>query len=228
MRVALFDIDGTLLDSLGAGRRAMEAALVETFGTPGPADYRYDGKTDRQIVREQMREAGHDDAAIDARMDEVFARYLAGLADEVAAGTVRRLAGVAEVLDALEPREDVVLGLLTGNVAEGAAVKLRAAGLAVERFVVCAYGSDHESRLELPGIARQRAVRRLGRDVGAEQLVIIGDTPLDIACAHHGGARAVAVGTGHYSVETLAEHAPARVLADLADAERAVEAILRA
>lgn len=222
-RIALFDIDGTLLASGGAGRRAMERALLATFGSVGPADYRYDGKTDRQIVRELMRADGHADDAIDAGMDAVFARYLDGLGAEVAA--VERLPGVGPLLDALEARDDVVLGLLTGNVEHGARAKLGAAGLDHARFVVVAYGSDHEHRPELPRIARERAVARLGCDVPRDALVIIGDTPLDVACAHAQGARAVAVATGRFGVAELASHGPAAVLEDLGDLARAIEAI---
>lgn len=223
-RIALFDIDGTLLASGGAGRRAMERALVATFGTAGPADYRYDGKTDRQIVRELLQAEGLADPDINAGMDRVFTRYLAGLDTEVAEG-VRTLPGVGPLLDALDARTDVVLGLLTGNIESGARAKMGAAGLDITRFPVAAYGSDHEHRPELPRIARARAVAHLGRDVPAEALVIIGDTPLDVACAHAQGARAVAVATGRFTVEQLAAHAPAVVLEDLGDLGRALEAI---
>lgn len=226
MRVALFDIDGTLLASGGAGRRAMERALREIFGGVGPDGYAYDGKTDRQIVRELMRGDGHDDATIEARMPRVFARYLEELAVETESSPIRALPGVEAVLDALDGRDDVVLGLLTGNIVEGAEVKLRAAGIDTGRFRVAAYGSDHEHRPELPRIARERVMRTLGREVPREALVVIGDTPLDIGCAHAQGARAIAVATGRYDTDALAAHAPAAVFADLADVDRVVERIL--
>lgn len=226
MRIALFDIDGTLLASGGAGRRAMERALREVFGGVGPAGYAYDGKTDRQIVRELMRGDGHDEATIDAGMPRVFARYLEGLRAEASSASIRALPGVLAVLDALEGREDVVLGLLTGNIVDGAAMKLGAVGLDVARFRVAAYGSDHEHRPELPRIARERAEHTLGRAVPRDALVVIGDTPLDIGCAHAQGARAIAVATGRFSTDALAAHGPAAVLADLADVERVVETIL--
>jgi phosphoglycolate phosphatase len=230
VRVALFDIDGTLLSTRGAGRRAMEAALVEHFGTRGPDGYRYDGKTDKQIARDLMRAAGFDDTEIDARMPAVLAQYLRGLHDELALApdTITLHTGVAELIDTLTARADVVVGLLTGNIEGGARAKLTAARLGPERFRVGAFGSDHERRDALPAIAQARAAALLGRDVSGEALVIIGDTPNDIACGRGVRARAIAVATGHFGVEALAAHAPAAVFADLGDTARVVEAIVGA
>lgn len=226
-KLVLFDIDGTLLWSDGAGRRAMEASLRATFGCTGPTWYRYDGKTDRQIVRELMRAEGFADAEIDARMPQVVETYVAQLREELAAphARVRALAGVVELLDALTAREDRVLGLLTGNVEPGAALKLGAAGLDPRRFPVGAFGSDHEVRDMLPAIAQRRARERLGHDLPGESLVIIGDTPSDIACGRGVCARAIAVATGHYTTAQLAEHAPAAVFADLSDTTAVLAAI---
>ncbi|AHG90089.1 hypothetical protein J421_2552 [Gemmatirosa kalamazoonensis] len=227
-RLVLFDIDGTLLWGDGVGRRAMEGALTRVFGSTGDPRYRYDGKTDIQIARELMRQEGHADHAIDARLDELFALYLAGLREELASGTrhVRRLPGVGELLDALERRSDVVLGLLTGNVAEGAAAKLHAAGIDFSRFRVNAFGSDHEHRPRLPEIAQRRARESLGVDLTGHAIVVIGDTPADIDCARSVGARTIAVATGRYSVEELAAHGPSAVFADLSDTDAVIAAIM--
>lgn len=230
MKVVLFDIDGTILWSRGAGSRSMGRALGAVFGATHPADYRYDGKTDRQIVREILRFAGYSDGDVDARMADVLERYLHELGIELsgdAHGTTL-LPGVREILDAIEERDDVVLGLLTGNVAEGAQGKLRAAGLDPTRFVVGAFGSDHEHRPELPAIARERASALLGRDVPGTACVIIGDTPSDVACGRGIGARAIAVATGHYDAATLAACDPHAVFADLSDTEAVLRAILDA
>lgn len=226
-RLVLFDIDGTLLHSHGAGRRAMEAALLECFGTKGSPTYRYDGKTDRQIVRDLMRGAGFEDAFIDTRMPDVMVTYVAGLQREIAAPhtKVEALAGVMQLLDALVHRERCIVGLLTGNLEPGAQQKLNAAGIGFERFVVGAFGSDHEVRAELPAIAQQRARERLGVHVHGSDMVIVGDTPSDIQCGRPIGARAVAVATGHYSMELLAEHRPDAVFTDLSDTEAVLEAI---
>jgi phosphoglycolate phosphatase-like HAD superfamily hydrolase len=227
-RLVLFDIDGTLLWSDGAGRRAMQRALTHVFGSAGSPEYRYDGKTDRQIVRELMRAEGHADDHIDGGMVQLVEHYLEGLRGELAEGTrnVRVLPGVPEVLDVLEARDDVVLGLLTGNLEAGAATKLGAAGIDIGRFRVNAFGSDHERRGDLPAVAVARARELLGLDVPGERVVIIGDTPADIECGRDIGARAIAVATGRYDVATLQSHAPAAVFEDLADTDAVVRAIL--
>ncbi len=159
MRLVLFDIDGTLLSSEGLGRASMQRALAEVFGSPGNPSYRYDGKTDKQIVRDVMRLEGHTDEHIDSRMEKLIELYLDGLRSGAASGkfNVRPLEGVVAVLDALEACKDVVLGLLTGNVEPGARVKLTAAGIDPDRFRINAFGSDHEHRPQLPAIAQRRA-----------------------------------------------------------------------
>lgn len=230
MKIALFDIDGTILWSHGAGRRSMERALGTVFGSAGPRDYRYDGKTDKQIVRETMRAAGFTDAEVDARMDDVIEAYVAELAAELADGDHRStlLPGVAALLDAVEARDDVMLGLLTGNVARGAERKLRAVGLEIARFAVGAFGSDHELRHELPAIARSRASIALGRDVRGADCVVIGDTPSDVACARPIGARTIAVATGSYDVGQLDACRPDALFANLTDTAAVLAAILDA
>ncbi|MGH6692816.1 MAG: HAD family hydrolase [Gammaproteobacteria bacterium] len=226
-RLVLFDIDGTLLTSHGAGRRAMEAALIDTFGSKGHATYRYDGKTDRQIVRDLMRAEGFDDALIDARMQEVLDAYVAGLRREIAAAHTRveAMTGVIELLDALGHRSHCIIGLLTGNLEPGAEHKLNAAGIAFGRFSVGAFGSDHEVRAELPAVAQRRTRERLGIQVDGGAMVIIGDTPADITCGRPIGARSIAVATGHYTIDALAEHQPDAVFSDLGDTEAVLAAI---
>lgn len=226
-RLVLFDIDGTLLHSHGAGRRAMEAALILTFGTLGSTSYRYDGKTDRQIVRDLMRAAGFDDATIDARLPQVLEAYVDGLQQELMLPQTRveALAGVIALLDALVHRRHCTVGLLTGNLEPGARHKLNAAGIAFDRFALGAYGSDHEIRSELPAVAQRRARERLGLELAGQAMVIIGDTPADIQCGRPIGARAIGVATGQYSVAALTEHAPDAVFRDLSDTEAVLEAI---
>ena len=229
MKLVLFDIDGTILWTDGAGRRAIHAALIEVFGSTGPADYWFDGKTDRQIVRDLMRLEGHDDAWIDERMEALLERYAENLARELAnpAHAARLYAGVPDLLDALEARGDVILGLLTGNLEVGARGKLRAVGIDPARFRVGAYGSDHELRPELPAIAQRRASESLGIALAGEDIVVIGDTPADIACGRSIGARAIGVATGRFSVAELREHQPAAVFADLTDTAEVVACIVR-
>ena len=226
--VVLFDIDGTLLWSDGAGRRAIQLALTEVFGSVGPANHRFDGKTDKQIVRELMTLAGHERAAIDERMDRVITLYVDALRDALRnpSHPPQRLAGVPELLDALEARDDIVLGLLTGNVEPGADAKLRAVGIDPARFRVTAYGSDHEDRPELPPIARRRAAALLGGEIAGDRFVVIGDTPADMTCGRGIGARAIGVATGRYGVDELLSHGASAAFPNLSDTEALVSAIV--
>jgi len=156
--------------------------------------------------------------------------YLEGLREGAKSGkfNVQPLAGVPEILDALEARDDVVLGLLTGNIAPGARIKLTAAGIDPDRFRVNAFGSDHEHRPELPGIAQRRASEVLGLSIAGERVVVIGDTPADIACGRSLGARSIGVASGHYTVDQLMAHNPHAALPSLADTQQALEAIMDA
>ena len=230
MRIVLFDIDGTLLRSGGIGRVAMEHALTKVFGASGSMDYRYDGKTDRQIVRETMRLEGFTDDQIDAQMDDLLAAYVSALEAELATGqrSVLLLDGVAELLDQLDREKQVVVGLLTGNIHQGARAKLSAAGIDLDRFRVTAFGSDHELRPELPAVAQRRASELLGVDIQGNKVIIVGDTPADIECGQAIGARAIGVATGRYSVEQLSKYNPYAVFETLADTPAVLESIMNA
>jgi phosphoglycolate phosphatase len=229
VKLVLFDIDGTILWSDGAGRRAMTEALMNVFGGAGPTDYHYDGKTDPQIVRDLMRADGHTDDIIDERIDPLMQRYLGGLERELAGGTRAHVFdGVRDLFDLLEERGDVILGLLTGNLREGAAIKLRAAGIDISRFKVCAFGSDHHARAELPALAQRRAKEDLGLDIPGDHVFVIGDTPADITCGQGIGARAIAVATGRYTPEELARHHPYALFSSLADTAAVMKVIVDA
>jgi len=228
--LVLFDIDGTLLLSDGAGRRAITRALAEVFGAAGPRDYHFDGKTDPQIVREMMRLCDVSDEKIDAGMQRLFLRYVECLHEELRAPGHRpyTLPGVPALLDALEEQGDVVLGLLTGNLLDGASAKLRAVGIDVARFRVGAYGSDHEHRTELPAVAVARARAATGVSFGAGSVVVIGDTPADLTCGRGVGARAIGVATGRFPVDELSRHGPYAVFEDLTRTDAVVRAIVGA
>jgi phosphoglycolate phosphatase len=227
-KLVLFDIDGTILLTAGAGKRAFNRALTDVFGCTGPEDHAFGGKTDPQIARELMRIEGKADEHIDERMDDLLTRYVGYLHEELDAspGAVEVMPGIRELIEALEARDDVIVGLLTGNHIAGARVKLEAANIGIERFQVGAYGSDHEVRGELPAVAQRRAREQLGVDVAGNDVVVIGDTPADIDCGRAIGARAIAVATGHFSVQELAEHNPAALFEDLSDTHAAMSAIL--
>ena len=135
--------------------------------------------------------------------------------------------------DALErlregARSNVILGLLTGNLEQGARAKLEAVGLEPARFRVGAFGSDHEQRPELPAIARERTRRQLGVDVSGDSMVVIGDTPADLTCGLSIGASAIGVATGRYSVQQLMQHNPLAVFSDLSDTRAITRAIIGA
>ena len=229
-KLVLFDIDGTILLSAGAGRRAITAAIGEVVGdAAGFGQIRFDGKTDPQIVTEMLEVAGQTGPHPPERVTAICRRYVELLADELERHSTRTtiMPGVLELLDRLESLEGVVLGLLTGNVAEGARLKLQAAGLDHGRFRVGAYGSDSVHRAELPPIAALRAEPYFGRVPRGADVVIIGDTPADIACGECIDARAVAVATGGYSVPDLAACGPHAVFEDLSDTDRVIDAIFR-
>jgi phosphoglycolate phosphatase-like HAD superfamily hydrolase len=226
MKLVLFDVDGTLLTASGAGRRALDRALRDVYGTAGPIDaYDFRGGTDPQIVWDLLRLADIDDEAIAAREAALYRRYEALLEAEVGDGRgVRLYPGVRELIEALVARADAVVGLLTGNIEAGARIKLRSTGL-WPHFRLGAYGSDDADRTRLPRVAAGRAEALVGRAFGGPDTVIIGDTPRDIGCARAFGARAIAVATGWHSVEDLATHRPDRVFADFSDREPALAAI---
>jgi phosphoglycolate phosphatase-like HAD superfamily hydrolase len=230
MRLVLFDIDGTILLTDGAGRRAIHRALLELVGAAGPiGDHRFDGKTDPQIVRELLSLAGHGDTGMQERIQAVCTRYLELLEDELMRPTQTRvMAGVRELLAALvepEAAGAALVGLLTGNLERGAALKLRSAGIDPARFAVGAYGSDAPDRPLLPAIARTRAESLTGRPIAGADVVVIGDTPDDVACARPIGARTVAVATGRYDVGSLAAAGATHVFADLSDTTAVLDAL---
>jgi phosphoglycolate phosphatase-like HAD superfamily hydrolase len=175
-----------------------------------------------------MRVVGHADDDIDDRMQEVFALYVARLYEELRAPGYRPrvMPGVFELLDALESHADVALGLLTGNLADGARAKLQSVGIDPRRFRVGAYGSDHEERPSLPDVARRRVREVLGIEIPGSDCVIIGDTPADVTCGRAVGARAIGVATGRYSIEELRRHGAAAVFADLSKTAAVVAEIL--
>ena len=228
MKLVLFDIDGTILLTDGAGKRAIHRALVEVFGGTGPDDHLFGGKTDPQIVRELMRLDGHGDSHIDEHMRTLLDLYVTYLEEELRAhpAGITIMPGIRELLDALDARDDIVLGLLTGNLEAGARAKLTAAAIDPDLFRVGAYGSDHELRGELPAVAQRRARDELGVHVTGQDVVVIGDTPADLTCGLAIGARAIGVATGHYSVDDLRQHEAAAIFQDLSCTEDVVRVIL--
>lgn len=215
-RLLLFDIDGTLVRGRAA-RQAFEVALRAAYGTAGPIDTTdFSGKTDPQIARELLRGAGFDDARIDAGLPALWERYVAELEARIPGEPYRVLPGVRELLDALEATGEAALGLVTGNVLGGARLKLGSVDL-FDRFRVGSFGSDDEVRNHLPGIAIRRAREAWGKDFDRADVWIIGDTPLDVACARHEGVRTLAVATGRHAADELEACGADVVVDDLSD-----------
>jgi phosphoglycolate phosphatase-like HAD superfamily hydrolase len=225
-RLALFDIDCTLIDAHGAGGRAIFAAIEEVYGVTGALDgYTFHGRTDPAIVRDLATRWGIRPEQAEAGVDECLRHYVARLRDEVAEGHMEVLPGVRELVTALAADRRVVLGLLTGNVAEGAGTKLAPTGVA-RLFKIGAYGSDSAWRPDLPAVAVRRAEELTGRRYTGKEIAVIGDTPADIDCGAALGVKAIAVATGTHALEELRRHGPDYVFEDLSDWRAAYEAIL--
>ncbi len=218
--IHLFDIDGTLLDGDGAGRRAMELAFAAEFGEDACASLRalrFAGMTDPAIVRAGLRGAGLDPADDARAIAAVLARYLDLLPQTIAqAARFRAHDGVHACLDALAGHGDAGVGLGTGNLERGAALKLAPLGLA-DRFGFGGYGSDAEDRAVLVAIGAKRGAAALGRPLAACRVVVIGDTPKDVAAAQAIGAQCLAVATSFHGLAELEAAGATLAVRDLTD-----------
>jgi phosphoglycolate phosphatase-like HAD superfamily hydrolase len=228
-KLVLFDIDGTLVLTGGAGLRAMNRACADIIGTPtpltgaGPTEalngIPVAGRTDWIILHDTLARMG---IALDGDlMGRIRERYVTHLRDEIlqpGKGFNGTLPGVGALLDALEPREDVFLGLLTGNFRDGARIKLERFDL--WRYFRCgAYGDDSPDRNALVPVAVERASASGLRGVAPEDVIVVGDTPHDVACAHAAGAVAVGVATGGFTVDQLRDCGATVVFETLEDTD---------
>lgn len=215
-KVILFDIDGTLIDSGGASRKSLNKVFQRMFGVKDAfASIIMAGKTDIQIIKEGLSVNGL--GAGCGMVSSIVAEYVRNLGIEIDNDERHAKPGVFELLNALEEKGLCLLGLLTGNIEEGARIKLGAFGLN-RYFPTGAYGSDHEDRQSLLPIAIERFRKLIGTDIRYTDCTVIGDTPEDIKCAKHFGARAVAVSTGRYSYESLLCEDADLVFRDLSEA----------
>jgi phosphoglycolate phosphatase len=226
VRLLLFDVDGTLVRVRGAGRRALKTALDRVYGTSGALDqYDLSGRTDPRIVFDIMEGAGLAREAVRERLGEVFEMYAGGLVDEIGDGrNVTVLPGVAALIRRLGEMDEVLLGLVTGNIEQGARIKLWPTGL-WPYFSVGAFGSDHSDRRRLPSLAARRAHALVGYPFRPSEVLVIGDTPYDIECARAFGAVAAAVATGNYTRAELVECRPDLLFDDLGDLDRVTNAL---
>jgi phosphoglycolate phosphatase-like HAD superfamily hydrolase len=168
---------------------------------------------------------GFDEAEIDAKTDILKERYFSYLEREVYARNPIQLPGTSEILASLKKRKDVILGLLTGNFLESARIKLERFDL-FKFFEMGAYGDDATTRNGLPAVAQQRIREARGMDIPFRDIVIIGDTVHDIACAQSVGAISVAVGTGWTAKEVLLMHCPDIFFESLADTDTVIQSML--
>jgi phosphoglycolate phosphatase-like HAD superfamily hydrolase len=227
-RLVLFDIDGTLLSTRGAAMRAFMRGMVEVYGTAGPiATHAFGGKTDPQIARELLRLDGFDDSRIDQGMPRLWSAYIRELEAELARPDHETVVypGVRELVQTLLERSDVLCGLVTGNIAGGAALKLSSAGLA-EAFRFGAFGSDAEHRDQLPPLAVQRARAVVDFEFRGRDIVVIGDTPADMTCGRALGVHAFGVTTGTFDAPALRAAGAHTVFANLADTAEVLNALL--
>ncbi len=226
--IVLFDIDGTLLTTAGSARAAFTRGLSEAAGRPiSPDGYSFSGRTDPQIARDILTGHGLAEQVLAAAIPESIRLYLRYFAEAPLLEKAHLLPGVRSLLEALTTRSEVRTALLTGNVEQGARIKLGHFGL--ERFFdfnLSCFGSDDADRYRLPALALERARRGLGVAIEGRQLVVVGDSEHDVLCGRSVGARSVAVCTGWTPVHVLRALRPGALLQDLSDTPRALSAIL--
>lgn len=228
-RLVLFDVDGTLIDAYGAGRRALEESYAIVFGVADAAQHLdsiwFAGKTDLFIFSEVAARAGIPSRDYERRYPELEAAYLERLHASIAEHTAKRvLPGVETLLAELSGGNGLALGLMTGNLERGARIKLEPWDL--NRFLPTGgFGNDARDRAEIGAVARRRFEERLGNDLDCDAVVLVGDTPHDIAAARACGFRVLAVGTGWTDKDELRAAAPDAYLDDLSDTPSAVRAL---
>ncbi len=223
MKLLLFDIDGTLLISQGLGRAAKSLAMQEVFGTDaGVMTHPFGGKTDWQILNELLHPLGWTTDTIGEHMpryQQIFAGHMQALSQEHVATA---LPGALELVQAMNQRSDVIVGVVTGNTRETAPVKLRLGGFDPTWFKVGAYGNESHNRNDLPKLALERAIAYTGQTIVPQDVWVIGDTLADVECARAIGAKVAVVLTGFEDKVLLLASQPDVVLEDLTQFEERV------
>ena len=214
IQLALFDIDGTLVRTGGAGVKAFAKVFETEFGqVDGFERLKFGGRTDMSLLREFF--SYHHITASPENIERFFGRYAFWLDHLLAQSQGEVCPGVREFIRELKAQENPpIIGLLTGNIRLGAELKLRHFHL-WDEFVTGAFADDHEQRDQIAAIARQRGSRLIGRELKDEEVLVVGDTPLDIRCARAIRARVLAVATGGSSLDELRAHKPDWAVPDL-------------
>ncbi len=226
-RLVLFDIDGTIILTKGAGRYVLERAIDTEYGSSLDASQiGFSGKTDPQIVREILEFNGIKGDYMRELRGRILIRYADEFNNDDLLPTLEVLPGIIELVGLLSSEPGIQLGLLTGNLEKTSWLKVQAAGLDKEHFDLGGYGSDHEDRYSIPGIVLDKANRFYEHEVRGDHLLIIGDTEHDIKCGRSIGAKSIGVATGYYSFEDLQSHDPDLVYHDLGNHESVAQDIL--
>jgi phosphoglycolate phosphatase-like HAD superfamily hydrolase len=231
-RILLWDIDGTLMRSTRAGsfKDYTIPMLEEVFGTAGRLpEMKVSGMTDLQIVGEALKHEGFTHDHIRERVHELRASYMKAMHKFTGNGeeVFELLPGVREALQAVAEHPRYHSGLLTGNIEPAAYLKMELLGLADFFDVPGAFGDESHDRRDLPALAAERIRTHLAVELAPPQFIIIGDTPNDIECARHFGARSVALGTGRfYSTEQLLDCSPDAFIPSLADTQRFLDTLV--
>jgi len=231
LRILLWDLDGTLVHGkrYGVFKDYTIPMLEAVFGTSGSLKGMIvSGMTDLQIVELALRDKGITRDDISARKEELLRCYMEEMKRATGNGNqiIEAMPGAREVLQRIEEHPRYLSALLTGNIEPAAHLKVEITGLAEFFRLPGAFGNDSFDRRDLPALAAQRINEHLGADLQPEQFIVIGDTPNDVACARHFGARVLAVATGRiHSAEELAACEPDALLPDLLDAELVIETL---
>jgi phosphoglycolate phosphatase len=221
--LVLFDIDGTILTSGGAGECALRLGFADEFGIEDDLKgVEIAGRTDSGIARQML--AHHGLPVDEVHLERFFSGYLRFLGPQLSQRQGRLLPGISELIANLHARPHVALGLLTGNLERGANLKLRHYGVDAF-FQFGAFADDHHDRNQLGHFAKKRALDIYGVEFPPEQIYVLGDTPHDVTCARAIGAKAVAIATGSFTTEQLAQHIPDFLFSDLSDLNAVLKAL---
>lgn len=230
-RVLLWDLDGTLVRGprYGIFKDYTVPMLESVFGTAGCLpDMMVSGMTDLQIVEEALRGEGITREHINSRKEQLLTCYIREMKRATGNGdhVIMAMPGAFEVLKTVDQHPRYRSALLTGNIEPAAQLKVEITGLAEFFRLPGAFGNESFDRRDLPAIAAQRINEHLGANLNPDQFIVIGDTPNDIACARHFGAKVLAVATGRmHSADDLKAHEPDALLPDLLDVELVMQTL---